>query len=140
MFFFFFFDFLFCFFFFFFVAFLIFCFVFFSFFLFFFKEKENKAKNARKKGKMKRNASKRDDRHGRSRHRQTKVFEIVKLILRPSRSQQFRGGHFYVVSPRERFCVVFVRIVVVVRLNPFCWTGPFFSTVRCTDESLTMNG
>ena len=37
---------------------------------------------------MKCNASKRDQRHGRSRHRPTKVFEIVKLILRPWRSQQ----------------------------------------------------
>ena len=32
---------------------------------------------------MKRNASKRDERHGQSRHRPTKVLEFVKLILRP---------------------------------------------------------
>ena len=37
---------------------------------------------------MKRNASKRDERHGRSRHRPTKVFEFVKLISRPWKSQQ----------------------------------------------------
>ena len=44
------------------------------------------AKNRKKK--MKRNASKRDERHGRSRHRATKVLDFVKLILRPWRSQQ----------------------------------------------------
>ena len=36
---------------------------------------------------MKRNASKRDERHGQSRHRPTKVLEFVKLILRPQKSQ-----------------------------------------------------
>ena len=41
------------------------------------------AKKKNGKNKMKRNASKRDERHGRSRYQPTKVLEFVKLILRP---------------------------------------------------------
>ena len=41
--------------------------------------------------KMKRDASKRDERHGRSRHRPTKVLEFIELILRPERSHQKEG-------------------------------------------------
>ena len=47
-------------------------------------EKENEKKRKQKtnrKNKMKRTAIKRDERHGRSRYRPTKVFNFAKLIL-----------------------------------------------------------
>ena len=40
-----------------------------------------KNRNQKQKDKMKRHAGKRDERHCRSRHRQTKVSEFVKLIF-----------------------------------------------------------
>ena len=42
-----------------------------------------KKRKQKKKENMKRNASKRDERRGRSRHRPTKVLGVVKLIVRP---------------------------------------------------------
>ena len=41
------------------------------------------ASKKQEKTKKRRTASKRDERHGRSRHRPTKVLEFVKSILRP---------------------------------------------------------
>ena len=69
-----------------------FCLRFFSFFVFFFSLHSGRPK----------------ERHGRSRHRPTKVFEFVKLILRPRRSQKIRDPwknrmHFHPLQHMRSF-------------------------------------